>query len=398
MLSPLLFSLSSILTSILHSFRKFLMPALAPLVYNISILAGIFFLYPTYGLPGIAWAVVAGAFLHFAVQLPSVFRTGTALFSHFNLSDPAVRQIGKLFLPRVLGLDIGQIGLLIASVIGSTLAAGSIAAYYYGFNLETVPLGVFAVAFAITSFPVLSEYAAKQDMAGFKKFLAKNIVQLLFLIIPVSVFMLVLRAQIVRLILGAVRGTSFTFDDTRRTSLVLGFFVISLFAQALIPLLARAFYALRNTVTPVIGGSIAIVLNLVLALVFTRGYGGETLALAFSLAAIFDFLFLFVLLRRKLGSDLEDDFLQERIFKIGIASVAAGTAIYIMLYVIAPFVNMQTYAGVLMQTLGASVAGGLVYIASGFAIGLVEAKELLGILKIWFRKFSKTSISSYLTR
>ena len=387
MLSPLLFSLSSILTSILHSYKKFFMPAVAPLVYNLSILSGIFFLYPRFGLPGIAWGVVAGAALHFLTQLPAVLKLGLPLFSHFDLSDPGVRKIGKLFAPRILGIDLGQISLLIASVIGSTLASGTIAVYYYGFNLETVPLGVFALAFSITAFPVLSEFAAKKDYGGFKTFLSRTMVQLLFLIIPMSVLLLVLRAQIVRLILGALSGTNFTFEDTRRTALVLGFFAISLFAQALIPLVARAFYALQNTVIPVIGGAIAIVLNIIFAYLLTRNFGGETLALAFSLAAIFDVVFLFLFLRRKLGGDLADDFLFLRVIKISVASAVMGTCVYLSLYAIAPFVNMNTYLGILLQGAGAVLVGVLTYLFAGFVVDLPEARVSTVVLKAWFKKF-----------
>lgn len=390
MLSPLFFSISSVLTSILHSFKKFLIVAIAPLVYNIAIISGIFFLYPRFGFSGIVWGAVIGAFLHFLIQLPSVLRLGVPLLKHLDISSIGIKKIAKLFLPRIFGLDLGQISLFIASIIGSFLGAGSIAVYYYAFDLETLPLGIFAIAFAVTSFPVLSDYAAKKDMNGFKIFLSKIMIQLLFLIIPISVLMLILRAQIVRLIPGALEGTKFTFENTRLTALALGFFSISLFAQAMIPLLARAFYALQNTVIPVVLGAAAIVINAGLAFVFTRYTGPASMALAFSLAVIFDLACLFILLRRRLGHDLNDDYLFLGVLKICIASVAAGTTAYAALYVAAPMVNMQTYWGILVQTLGSVFFGGFTYLAAGLIIGLPEASGFVNVIRAWFSKFSKS--------
>ncbi len=393
MLSPILLALSSVMTSVLQSFNKFVVASLAPLVYNLSIIFGVFFLYPKYGLKGIVWSVIAGAVLHFAIQIPSVLRLGMPFGRSLALSHPGVKKIGRLFGPRIFGLDLGQIGLLISSIIGSTLPAGSIAVYYYAFDLETMPLGVFAIAFATTAFPVLSQFASKKDFHGFKNFLSKTIVQLLFLIIPISVLMLVLRAQIVRLFLGAGQNTNFSFADTRLTAQALAFFSISLFAQAIIPLLARSFYALQNTIIPVIFGAIAIVINAVLAFVFARFLGPASMALAFSAAVMFDFICLFILLRRRLGRDLNDDFLFLSILKISIASVAAGTVSYAGLYMIAPVVNMQAYWGILLQTAGSLLLGGAGYLSVGLLIKLPEASGFVKVIKTWFFKFSK-SVSS----
>src|SRR3989344_820557 len=393
MLSPILLALSSVLTSVLQSFKKFVVASIAPLFYNLSIIFGVFFLYPKYGLSGIVWSVIGGAFLHFAIQIPSALALGMPFGRHFTLSHPGVKQIGRLFGPRIFGLDLGQIGLLISSMIGSALPAGSIAVYYYAFDLETMPLGVFAIAFATTAFPVLSQFASKNNFAGFKSFLSKTMVQLLFLIIPISVLMIVLRAQVVRLFLGAGQNSNFSFADTKLTALALAFFAISLFAPAIIPLLARSFYALHNTVIPGLFGAIAILINAVLAFVFTRFMGPASMALAFSVAATFDFICLFILLRRRLGHDLNDDYLFLSVLKISIASVAAGTVSYAALYLIAPAVNMQTYWGIFLQTIGALLFGGLSYLSVGLLIKLPEASGIVKLLKTWFFKFSK-SVSS----
>lgn len=376
MLSPLFFSLSSVLSSTLHSYKRFFLVAAAPLLYNLSIIAGVVFLYPSFGLAGIAWAVVAGAFLHFAVQFPAGLALGLRPFAVLNIAHAGVRKIGKLFLPRIFGVELGQISLLGSSVLGSFLASGSIAVFYFAYGLNTVPLGVVAISFAIASFPTLAEFASRKNMAGFGEFLAKTMVQVLFFIIPLSVLMLLLRAQIVRLILGAGQGTNFSFADTRLVAQALGIFALSLFAQGLVPLLARAFYSLHNTVIPVLSGLAAGAINIILAIVLVKPLGTAGLALAFSLAIILHMLAMLLLLRRRVGGVI-GEFLLVRLFKISIASVVMGVFAYLTLYAVAPLVNMQTYLGIAIQTASALLVAGLIYLILGIAIDLPETMELL---------------------
>lgn len=387
MLSPLLFSLSSVLTSILHSHKKFLLAATAPLLYNLSIIAGVVFLYPDFGLRGIVWAVVAGAGLHFVFQLPQGIRLGLWPFRDLALDHPGVRKIAKLFLPRIFGIELGQISFLIATVLGSSLASGTLAAFYFAYDLETVPLGVFAISFAVAAFPTMAGYFSKQDLAGLKSFLSRTMVQILFLVIPISVLMLLLRAQITRLVLGAGENTKFDFAATSLVAQTLGIFVLSLFAQSLTPLLARAFYAMQNTIIPVISGLAAAFLNIALAVLLVRFDGAPVLALAFSAAAILHAAILFGMLHRRLG-DLEDEFLLVRLIKILIASITMAIPTFITMYLVAPLVDMRTYLGVLSQTVVAVLVALPAYFLAGLAIKLPESRDALKILKNWFGKFS----------
>lgn len=388
MLSPLLFTASSVVTSILHSNKRFFLAAVSPLFYNLSIIAGVLFFYPRLGLTGLAWGVVGGAFLHFAIQFPQALRLGLRPFSSWNFAHPGVKKIAKLFVPRIFGIELGQISLLVASVLGSYLASGSLAIFYYAYNLETAPLGVFAISFAIAAFPTMSEFFGKGEIGNFKKFFASTAVQVLFLMIPISVLILLLRAQIVRLILGAGQNTAFNFADTKATAQALGFFALSLFAQSLVPLLARCFYAMQNTVIPVMSGLVSAAVNIVLAIVFVKVAGPATMALAFSIAVILHMLIMLAMLHRRLG-DLEDDFLLVRTIKIGIASVMMGIATYATLYAVAPLVNMQTYVGIFIQTISAVVVAIVAYLLSGLLIKLPETSELVSVLRSWFSKFTK---------
>jgi putative peptidoglycan lipid II flippase len=388
LLSPLFFSLSSVLTSVLQSFKRFVLAAIAPLFYNFSVIIGIVYLYPRFGLKGVAWGVVLGAFLHFAIQFPATFRLGLRPFEYLRLSDPGVRKIGKLFFPRIFGVELGQIALLVASVIGSFAGAGSLAVFYFAYDLETVPLGVFAISFAIAAFPTMAELYGRKDKEAFKTFFSQTVVQVLFLMIPISVLTLLLRAQIVRLILGAGSNTHFTFSDTKLTAQAMGFFALSLFAQSLVPLLARGFYALQNTIIPVLAGFVAAVVDIVLSIIFTRLWGPTSMALAFSIGITVQMIILFAILHRRLHG-LRDDFLLLRTIKICIASIVMGIMTFITLYAVAPFVNMSTYLGVATQTMAAGLVATLSYFLAGLAIKLPETKGLLSILQSWFGKFSK---------
>ena len=393
MLSPLLFGLSSVLTSVLHSFKRFLTASMAPLLYNLSIIIGVVFFFPRFGLAGIVWAGVAGAFLHFAIQLPLSLRLGLQPFRNFTLFHPGVRKIARLFLPRIFGIELGQISLLTASVIGSTLAAGGITSFYYAYDLYTVPIGILAVPFALASFPYMSEFFAKRDFSGMKKFFSETTVQILFLVIPVSVIILLLRAQLVRLIFGAGGNTNFSFADTRLTAQALGYFALSLFAQALVPLLARCFYAMQNTLIPVISGFISAAVNIGLAVFFTRTGGADTMALAFSAAIIVHMIIMLAVLHHRLRG-LEDEFIILRVVKISVASILMGIATYVTLYLVAPFVDMSTYVGVMIQTLAAFAAALATYFIAGHIVKLPETKQVLVVIKNWFTKFTKPVTSA----
>ncbi len=393
MLSPLLFSISSVLTGLLHSFKKFAVAAIAPLFYNISIIFGVFFLYPRFGLTGLAWGVVLGAGLHLIFQLPAALNLGFRPFAVFDIRDEGVKKIAKLFLPRIFGVELGQISLLVASVLASFQASGSLAIFYYAYDLETIPLGIFAVAFAIASFPVLSELYGKQDLAGFRNFFSTTAVQVLFLMIPISVLTLLLRAQIVRLVLGLGENTQFSFADTRLTAQALGFFALSMFAQALVPLLARGFYATQNTLIPVLSGFVAAGINIVLAVIFTKSAGPDTMALAFSIAIFFHMLIMLLLLHKRIGG-FEDEMLFVRTLKISVASVVMGIFVFVTLYLVAPLVNMQTYLGILIQTLSALAVGVGVYLGVGKLIQIPESQHVVGVLKSWFFKFSRPVTSA----
>ncbi len=370
--SLIFFGLSNVLAGLLHAYKRFLVYALAPILYNVGIIIGIGVLVPAIGILGLPLGVILGSFLHFAVQIPAAIQSGFRYRPTFRLSHPGVRQILKLMPPRAFALGLTQLNIIIIFAIASTLDDGVRAIWQFADNLQHFPINIFGVSLALAAFPVFSEAFADNDIARFKKLFSENFRRILFFIIPVSIATLLLRAQIVRLVYGA---GAFTWADTILTAQTLGIFALSMFAQAAIPLLARSFFAKQDTKTPVVISTVAMVFNIVLALLLAPIYGVIGLALAFTIAAIIQMLALLSTLRLRHG-DLDDDHLISSTWKIVVASLGMGIIIQGLKYVIAPLVDMQTFVGVFLQTTGAIIGGGVAYILIAQFFDFEEAHML----------------------
>lgn len=388
LLSPLILTLSSIVSSMLNTYKRFALVAIAPVVYNLSIIAGVIWLYPIFGPAGLAYGVVIGAFLHFIIQVPQIFALGFRYSLKIVSSDEGFRKFWKLYWPRIFSMGTEQVTALIVSVFGSFLGAGALAAFYYANNLQSVFLGVFAFSFAIAIFPILSDLFNQKAEREFKDVLAQTTIQILFFIIPISILMLVLRAQIVRLVLGIGQATNFSFTDTKMVAQALGLFCVSLFAQSLIPLFTRAFYALQNTIIPVVIGLVTIGSNIVITYYFTRVFGIAGMALSFSATNLINLTLLIIKLHHKLGN-IHDQYLIANTLKISIASLVAGAGAYMSLYMVAPMVNMQTYIGVLIQASVAALVGILAYLGVGWLLDLAETRDLVKLLRMTGHKIGR---------
>ncbi|MBI2636810.1 MAG: murein biosynthesis integral membrane protein MurJ, partial [Parcubacteria group bacterium] len=371
MLIGILFlGLSNIASSILNAFKRFTAFAVAPVMYNIGIILGITVLVPLFGIEGLAWGVVLGAFLHFLVQFPSLARLGFKYSFRINWRMRGVWRIGWLMLPRTFGLAINQINQVVSTVIGSTLAIGSVAVFNAANNLQNVPIGIFAIPVSLAYFPLFSEAWVKKDVPHLIASFSRAMRRILFIAVPSSIFIILLRAHIVRLVLGA---GEFDWTDTILTARTLSFFAISLFAQSLIPLIARVFYALQDTKTPVFVSALSLALNIYLSLKLSVVMGVAGLGLGFSIASIANVLVLWLLLRKRLG-DLDDTRVFGSIMKITLLSVIAGWALYAALFIAAPYVDTHTGAGLAVQASVAGAVGFLVYLGLGKLMKLEEMR------------------------
>jgi len=355
-LSPVFLGFSSVLGGILQSFKRFFVYSLSPIMYNIGIILGALFLVPLWGVYGLAWGVVLGALMHMLIQLPTVLSLGFRYIPRIEFSNKEVRKIGLMMVPRTMSLAISQINLLVITVIASTLASGSLTVFNFANNLQSFPIGIFGISFAVAAFPTLSAIAIN------KKKLVDNfsstLRQILFFIVPATVLLLTLRAQIIRVILGTGH---FDWEDTILTINTLGFFTISLFAQATIPLLIRVFYARHNSKIPFFVGLVAAVVNVFLSLWLAARMGVAGLALAFSIANIINFIMLWLILRVEIGQ-LDELRVLFSTIKFSAAAMACGITVQGMKLVIWPYIDMTKFWGVLTQGLVAGLSGIIIYI------------------------------------
>ncbi len=356
-LSPFFLGISSVFGGVLQSFKRFFVYSLSPIMYNLGIIVGALYFAPRWGVYGLAWGVVMGAFFHMAVQLPAVLKLGYRYAPIFNFRNTQVKKIGALMVPRTFGLAISQINLLVITMIASTLSAGSLAIFNFANNLQSFPIGIFGISFAVAAFPALSAVAfdRKKLVTDFSHVFR----QILFFIVPATVLLLTLRAQIIRVVLGTGK---FDWQDTLFTINTLGFFTISLFAQATLPLLIRVYYARHDSKTPFLIGLASALVNVFLSLYFSGKLGVAGLALAFSVANIVNFSLLWIFLHAELG-DMDEIKILVSSTKFIASALAAGIAVQGMKLLAWPYIDMTRVWGVLAQGMAAGIAGILVYLA-----------------------------------
>lgn len=263
LLSSLFLGLSAMFSGVLQSFRKFFIYSLAPIFYNIGIIIGAVFFTRFLGIMGLAWGVALGALMHMLIQVPASISAGFHFSIPKKLFHPAIFRIMRLMAPRALGLAVYQINLWVITAIASTLAVGSLTVFNLANHIQYLPIGVVGISFATAVFPSLSQSFSKNNYPQYLKELSRTLRTVFYLVVPLSVLLYVLRAQVVRIILGA---GEFGWEATQLTAASLGAFSIGIFAYALTPVLSRAFYAQENTKTPVIANTIGIVVNIFLSL------------------------------------------------------------------------------------------------------------------------------------
>ncbi|NCN59087.1 murein biosynthesis integral membrane protein MurJ [Candidatus Roizmanbacteria bacterium CG22_combo_CG10-13_8_21_14_all_38_20] len=293
---PLLFG--NFMTAILQSYKHFLLPAFAPIVYNLGTILGIIFFSPYLGLFGVVLGVVLGAVFFLAIQIPQITSLGYKHIFSFDFHNLGVRKIFKLAGPRTLSLGIAQIDSTIDLVLASLIGASSITVFTFAQHLQQVPVGLFGLAIAQATLPTLSQ---SRNSSKFKEIFLASWHQVLFLVLPVSAILVILRIPAVRLVFGA---DLFDWDATVLTGMTLSFFAVSLFAQASVHLLIRAFFSLQNSKIPVTTSTIAVLINSGLSIYFIQVLHLPiwSLGLSASIGAVVNFTLLIYLLNKKVKS------------------------------------------------------------------------------------------------
>ena len=319
------FVVSYIVTGVLESKRRFLMPALAPLFYNLGIIVGTVLFSSRFGLIGPAIGVVIGAAAHFLVQLPLAYRMGFRFSLNFK-PDESVKQIGALAAPRILELSVLQISKTVELFLASMISTAAYTYYTLANSVQLIPVGLFGVSLAKAALPTLTREA--DDLPQFRKIFLKTWYQVVFLVMPLATILIVLRIPVVRLLFGT---NIFEWEATVQTGLVLSAFAVGVPFQASVMLLNRAFYALGDTKTPVAISLVGVIITIVggLLMVLEFSYPTWALSVAFSAGVIFQAVVLFYALSRKLNGGTFFGVLP--IIKSVLASICSGGVMFFFL-------------------------------------------------------------------
>lgn len=379
-ITPILFGISSVMSGVVRSFKKFLIYALAPILYNIGIIIGIIFFSKFWGIFGVAYGVILGAFLHLGMEAFGAISSGFKYKFALPLKHKGVRKLSKLMVPNIMGIASDQVTALIFTLIASKLLVGDITIFNFADIIRTMPIGIFALSFAVASFPSISSLAAKKDWDGFISTISSTARQILFWMIPAAIVMYVLRAQLVRVVVGS---KGFSWYATQATAQTVGYFAIGICAAGLAPLLSRAFFSLHDTITPFLTGICGMAVSIAAGFILAKKMGVPGLGLAFIFSAIIDVLLQTILLKKKLGK-IEGDKIFSMLIKILPAGLIMAFAMQGTKYFVASKVNMQTFFGIIAQGTAAGVIGIIVYLAACLAL---KCEEMVLFKDSLMRKF-----------
>lgn len=405
LLSPLLLGLSNLLGSVTQTYRKFLIFSLSPVIYNLGIIIGIIFFVPALGLRGLVWGVIIGAFGHLAIQFPTLWRTGfwpRWSPSLIKKEWSAVKKLVLISWPRTLTLSSSQLVIFFLIALASYLGKGSITVFNFALNLQSIPLAIIGVSYSVAAFPTLSRYFAKGQVSDFVRQIETASRHIIFWSLPAIILLIVLRAQIVRVILGFGQ---FDWTATRLTAACLALFALSVGAQSLVALFVRAYYARGETRKPLLVGLFSSGLIIFLALMFSKlfamsepwrifwenilrvrdlpGAAILMLPLAYTLGLFANFIILLLLFfrdhhcypQKSLGASLGRSF---------VGALWGGLVAYILLTPLSLLFDLNTVAGVLGQGLIAGLAGLIVNL---LILWIFRSEELADIFRAIHHKF-----------
>ncbi len=380
--AQVLLAASMVFGSALQGMKRFFLSSLAPVFYNVGIIAGGVWLVGSLGPIGLAWGVVLGAFLHLVVQLVGVRAAGYHYRWLFRPSDSETREVIRLMGPRAAGIGLSQLVFVAYTVFATTLAAGSVTLFQFAYNIQFFPIGIIGVSYAIAAFPTFSETLGKDDKKGFVTAFSSTVRQILFFLTPLSVAFLLLRAQAVRIVVGA---GAFDWPATVATADALAAFVLSIAAQSLSYVLARAYYALRDTYTPLVLGVAGDAIGLLAAFWLAPVYGVAGLALAFSLGSFVKLALMWVVLRQRLGT-LGESTMVRTLLTVAGAGLVAAVVTQAGKQLVPVALPLTTFWSVLAQ---GAVAGGLGLLAYLAVCALFKSEELRDVAASVHRKFFK---------
>jgi putative peptidoglycan lipid II flippase len=375
LLSPVFLGLGIAAKGILEAHHRFTLPAFAPVLYNLAIILGILFLAPEYGIYGVAWAVIGGAFLHLLVQLPGLLGVGIRFRPTLNRDVDGLREVWRLLLPRVVGLAAFQINFIAVNYFATRQGEEDAAALNYAWQLMMLPHGVLALSISTVIFPTLAQLYEQSRMVDLRQTFTQTLRPLIFLTVPASVGLFLLREPIVRTVF---QQGAFDEESTQLVVGPLAWLALGLAGYALVEILTRVYYATRDTRTPVVTGILIIIANIMLCALFVDSLGHTGLAAALSASTAVEAVILLAFLRLRIGGLFDAE------FRRWVGRVLLANALLAL--VILPFVTPMTEAsepgatsrivGILFLSTGIGLFG-LAYVLICHYLRLPEVRQLI---------------------
>lgn len=376
LLSPILLALGAVATSVLNARGRFAASALAPIVYNLGIIAGALFLAPTLGMTGLAVGVVLGSLGHLAIQLRPLVGAGFRYEPRLGLGDAQARRALALMAPRALGLGASQITFVAMTAFASGLAAGSVSAFFIAMTLLQIPLGVIGVPLGIVILPALSRELANGSVDAFLGLVGRGLRLMLFLMLPIAVLGIVLARDVVTLLFDY---GAFTDEAVGLTARTLQVFLVGLAAHALIAVLARAFYAGQDTATPVTAAILAVVVNVAVGALLVGPFGLQGLAFAIAGGAWLEAAVLLAILRRRYPG-LAVGAIGATFARSAAGTLVAGLAASAVVALLEPALGADPgKLLVLLRAALAGLAGAVAYLAMGLLLRVPEMPALIAV-------------------
>lgn len=407
LLSPIFIGLSNLVGTITQLYRNFLIFSLSPVFYNIGILLGVIFLYPQFGIYGLGLGVILGALMHFLIQVPVIIKHDFLPKFIFKINWSEIYQVIKLSAPRTLTLSCNSLAFIFLIAMASNLKEGSISLFTFAFNLQSVPVGIIGISYSVAAFPILVKSFSMKDMDNFVNQIILAARQIIFWSLPAFILLVVLRAQIVRVILGS---NSFSWFDTRLTAASVSLFVISLVTQGLVLLFVRGYYATGNTKKPLIINVFSSIMVIVFAHIFIYVFKNYpdilvkleiilrvkdvpgtimmALPLAYAMGSILNFFLIWFLFKKDFLANYNLD-ISRTFIESATSAIAMGLTSYISLELFDKIFDLTTGRGIFLQGFVSGISGIIIGV---IVLAILKNREFINIVHALKNKFWRNRV------
>lgn len=395
--SVFFFGASSVFSTVLNYFNRFVIYSLAPILYNLGIILGIVLIAPYFGVFGVAMGVIIGSALHLLVQIPSALKCGYRYRFLIDLKSPAIKDFFGLIIPRTIASSSSQINFIFITFIASGIGAGAISVFNLSNNLRYLPVGMIGISFATAIFPLLSRLWAESKKDEYFKEFRKALCEVLYISFPIGVLIFVLRNEIVDIVL---RTGNFGSTAAVITAAAFGLYCVSTAVQCLVPVILRGFFSIKDTITPTIISIVSVFTSICLSFFFVSLFNGDNLlvsltksilgvdgtvnfsvlglTVAFNIGLIFEFLLLFFFFRRTVG-DFGIKEIGVVFSKILLASLIMGIAAWCLLDPLKSLFG-DSFAGVSLEFAIVCLVSFLIYGILTMVLKMEEVKEVKKII------------------